>query len=131
MKKNLEECNMKNELSEKNRKLLDEALEIDSWAGMGVPIMESLIRSYIGKDVSDDDITEMAIRMVTKPMINMYSIPASKENVTNADEFIDNIDKNTETLLEVFDKNNVQPLWNSVDGLYFIDKDIESKNTEV
>ena len=122
---------MKNELSEKNRKLLDEALEIDSWAGMGVPIMESLIRSYIGKDVSDDDITEMAIRMVTKPMINMYSIPASKENVTNADEFIDNIDKNTETLLEVFNKNNVQPLWNSVDGLYFIDKDIESKNTEV
>jgi hypothetical protein len=131
MKKNLEECNMKNELSEKNRKLLDEALKIDSWAGMGLPIMKNLIRSYIGDDVSDDDVTEMAIRMVTKPMINMYSIPASKENVTNADEFIDNIDKNTETLLEVFDKNNVQPLWNSVDGLYFIDKDIESKNTEV
>lgn len=131
MKKNLEECNMKNELSEKNRKLLDEALKIDSWAGMGLPIMKNLIRSYIGDDVSDDDVTEMAIRMVTKPMINMYSIPASKENVTNADEFIDNIDKNTETLLEVFNKNNVQPLWNSVDGLYFIDKDIESKNTEV
>ncbi len=122
---------MKNELSEKNRKLLDEALKIDSWAGMGLPIMKNLIRSYIGDDVSDDDVTEMAIRMVTKPMINMYSIPASKENVTNADEFIDNIDKNTETLLEVFNKNNVQPLWNSVDGLYFIDKDIESKNTEV
>lgn len=110
-------------MSEKNRKLLDDALKQDSWSGMAVPVMKRMIKSYIGDNISDDELTEMAIRMVSKPMIDMYTIPASIENATTADEFIDNVDKNTEKLIEVFEENNVQPLWNPVDGLYFADKD--------
>lgn len=117
-----------NGMSEKNRKLLDEALEIDSWAGMAVPVMKHMIKSYIGDNISDDELTEMAIRMVSKPMIDMYTIPLSVENVTDADEFIENVDNNSKTLMEELDKNNLQPLWNPADGLHFVDKDEYLKN---
>jgi len=112
-----------NGMSEKNRKLLDEAVEQHDLAGIALPLVKRMIKSHIGDNVSDDELTEMAIRMVTKPMINMHTIPQSVENVTNADEFIENVDNNSKKLMDELDKNNLQPLWDTVNGLYFVDKD--------